>query len=246
MADSFKILSILLTYPSADMKAAAPELKSVLEAEDLVPRHLRRRLKSLIDEIGDRDLIDLQERYVLLFDRSRTLSLHLFEHVHGESRDRGQAMVDLMALYEQHGLVIGAKELPDYLPLFLEFLSTLPLDQAQELLGEPLHIIAAMKQRHRKRESAYAIVFEALEATAQGKAGGKSEVAEAIPMADVPVDDPDDLAELDRIWEEEAVRFGPDAGGMVSPDGSCPASRDLLARMTPEKSDGMARRPTDG
>ncbi|MEJ2459788.1 MAG: hypothetical protein P8Y58_17260 [Novosphingobium sp.] len=50
---------------------------------------------ALIDDLVTRDLYDAQERYVLLFDRTRKLSLHLFEHVHGESRDRGQAMVDL-------------------------------------------------------------------------------------------------------------------------------------------------------
>ena len=72
----------------------------------------------------------MQERYVLLFDRTRSLSLHLFEHVYGESRDRGQAMVDLKQLYEQHGLFMSSSELPDYLPLFLEFLSAVPETQS--------------------------------------------------------------------------------------------------------------------
>ena len=83
-------------------------------------------LDRLLDELATGDLYDLQERYVLLFDRTRSLSLHLFEHVHGESRDRGQAMVDLKALYERHGLLMSSSELPDHLPLFLEFLSDHP------------------------------------------------------------------------------------------------------------------------
>jgi nitrate reductase delta subunit len=246
MTDTFKVLSILLSYPTADVVSAVPDMKAAIQSEALMPSHLRRRLSALVDEFADRDLIDLQERYVLLFDRSRSLSLHLFEHVHGESRDRGQAMVDLMALYERHGLAIDAKELPDYLPLFLEFLATLPLDDARTLLDEPLHIIAAMSQRHRKRDSAYAIVFETLEAVARGKNAETPKATADLPIDDVPVDDPNDLAALDRIWEEEAVSFGPDAGGTVAPDGSCPASRDLLARMTPKKTKPMVRRPTDG
>ena len=60
---------------------------------------------------------------------ARRLSLHLFEHVHGESRDRGQAMVDLKAMYENAGLFV-TRELPDYVPLLLEFLSTQPRPEA--------------------------------------------------------------------------------------------------------------------
>lgn len=90
----------------------------------------------MIEELASQDLYELQARYVDLFDRSRALSLHLFEHVHGESRDRGQAMVDLKALYESHGLEITASELPDFLPLFLEYLSLRPLEEAKALLGK--------------------------------------------------------------------------------------------------------------
>ena len=231
MIATFKVLSALLSYPSEEIVAAAPDLKKVIEQENLVPPRLQKKLGGLIDELGG-DLFDLQERYVMLFDRTRSLSLHIFEHVHGESRDRGQAMVDLMELYERHGLQIDAKELPDYLPLFLEFLSTLEIDEARGLLAEPLHILSALKQRHRKRQSAYTIVFAALEALARGKA----KAADVAILLSEPEDDPDDLEALDRIWEEEAVSFGPGAAGTVAPDGSCPAARDLLARMdTPSK-----------
>ena len=240
MANTFKVLSILLTYPSKEIASAGPDLKQALLDEGLVPDGVQRRLNSLCDELADRDLIDLQERYVLLFDRSRSLSLHLFEHVHGESRDRGQAMLDLMDLYERHGLSIDAKELPDYLPLFLEFLSTLPLTEARALLAEPLPVITALKERHRKRDSAYAAVFEALEALAAGKV----KPTQAATLATPPDEDPDDHAALDRIWEEEAVSFG--GAGAMAPDGACPASRDMLARMTPEPTDPATRRPLNG
>ena len=114
---------------------------------------MQSRLVRLIDEIAGADLLDAQERYVGLFDQSRSLSLHLFEHVHGESRDRGQAMIDLRGLYEGAGLSIAAAEPPDYLPMLLEFLSTRPLEQARELLGQTSHIVAAIAQRLRKRDT---------------------------------------------------------------------------------------------
>lgn len=227
MAQTLKVLSILLDYPTQDVQDAAPELRRIIEDEGLVPSRLRPGLFRLIDDLATRDLFDAQERYVLLFDRTRSLSLYFFEHIHGESRDRGQAMVDLMELYEQHGLSIGAKELPDYLPMFLEFLSTLPIDQAGELLAEPMHILEALAERHRKRKSAYAVVFRVLVDLAAGKADPEAVAA----LLEDPEDDPNDLEALDRIWEEEVVAFGPGAAGTVSPDGSCPATREILHRM---------------
>jgi nitrate reductase delta subunit len=126
MRRTLKVLSALLSYPSAELQAAVPEMRAAVNAERALPQRNRDRLGRLLEEIATGDLYDLQERYVLLFDRTRSLSLHLFEHVHGESRDRGQAMVDLKALYERHGLYMSSSELPDHLPLFLEFLSAIP------------------------------------------------------------------------------------------------------------------------
>ena len=123
---------------------------------------------SLAEDIAGMDLFDTQERYVWLFDRTRSLSLHLFEHVHGESRDRGQAMVDLAQHYEQNGFVISTRELPDFLPLFLEFLSVIPVEDARQLLDDPIEIIATLDERLRKRKSAYRVVFQALRAISRG------------------------------------------------------------------------------
>ncbi len=179
------------------------------DAERNVPESPPIAVLRLIEEIETGDLFDLQERYVLLFDRTRSLSLHLFEHLHGESRDRGQALVDLAQLYERHGLVIGARELPDYLPLFLEFLSTLPLDEAQALLSEPLHILQVLEQRLTKRQSPYASVFQALAAVANSKPSAEASFAVSTE-ADT---DPDDLETLDKAWAEEPVSFGPTGNG---------------------------------
>ena len=195
----------------------------MLDREAVAPLAERRALRRLIDEIACGDLYDLQERYGLLFDRTRSLSLHLFEHVHGESRDRGQAMVDLLALYEKAGLKATAAELPDFVPLFLEFLSTLPLEDARRHLGETAHILEALAERLKKRDSAYESVFRALVAIAEAKPD--RDVVEALLQGPDP--DPSDLVALDAAWEEEEVRFGP---GTQSASGAC--SQDgLIARM---------------
>ncbi|MBL28240.1 MAG: nitrate reductase molybdenum cofactor assembly chaperone [Rhodospirillaceae bacterium] len=235
MARTFKVLSVLLTYPDGEIQAAASAMREVVLAEDLVPKRVREPLLELVDQLGTRELYDLQERYVLLFDRTRSLSLHLFEHLHGESRDRGQAMVDLANLYEQHGLVVSASELHDYLPLFLEFLSTLPFEEARELLAQPLHIVSALGERLRRRESVYQWVFRGIEAVAEATPDSETlnEILEA------PDDDPTDLEALDRVWEEEPVTFGPGTGG------GCGRAQDMLRRMNtgnPPASAGSSRR----
>ncbi len=127
----------------------------MLEREAVLPRAERRALALLIDDLAAGDLMDMQERYILLFDRTRALSLHLFEHVHGESRDRGQAMVDLIKVYEDGGYTPTVTELPDFLPLFLEFAATRTAAEAIELIGQPGHVFAALRERLRKRSSPY-------------------------------------------------------------------------------------------
>jgi nitrate reductase delta subunit len=222
---TFKALSALLCYPTPELQAATGELADCLSSERLIAGRQRRALDVLISEFAMRDLYDLQERYVLLFDRTRSLSLHLFEHVHGESRDRGQAMVDLQALYGQHGLTNDTSELPDFLPLFLEFLSTLPAAEACQTLAQTAHILSAIAERLRKRQSPYEAVFRALVTLAAEKPAG--DVVAALLAGPDP--DADDLSALDAAWEEEEVRFGPGSGSECK-DG-------LVARMR------AARRP---
>lgn len=209
---TFKVLSALLTYPSEDLVAAAPLFGAVLDDEALVPLAAREKLDVLLDELAAGDLYDLQERYGLLFDRSRSLALHLFEHVHGESRDRGQAMVDLKTLYENAGFFITANDLPDFIPLFLEFLSTQPIAAARELLGQPAHILAAIAERLERRQSNYKAVFDALVAIAEQQP--EREAVEELLKGPDP--DPMDFAALDAAWEEEEVNFGPAAQSQSS------------------------------
>jgi nitrate reductase delta subunit len=228
MANIFKAISVLLTYPTADTQAAAGAISETLDNDPAIPTHVRGQLHDLIEEIATRDLYDLQERYVLLFDRTRSLSLHLFEHVHGESRDRGQAMVDLQNLYGESGLEISAAELPDFLPLFLEFLATQPQTRAYELLSQPVHILSALAERLRKRGSNYDAVFRALVALA----AAKPQDDEVANLLGEPDPDADDLAALDATWEDAPVKFGPGAS-----DG---CKDDLAMRLR------AARRPAPG
>jgi nitrate reductase molybdenum cofactor assembly chaperone NarJ/NarW len=208
MSRTLKALSALLTYPTAELKQAAGEISEVLDSDSLIPARIRSELHKLVSELATGDLYDLQERYVLLFDRTRSLSLHLFEHVHGESRDRGQAMIDLKSQYEQANLFMSAAELPDFLPMFLEFLSTRPLKEACETLGQPAHILAAIAERLHKRQSAYESVFRALVALSAAKPKDDDVAA----LLQLPDPEATDLAALDAAWEDEPVNFGPGSG----------------------------------
>ncbi|MBM3528974.1 MAG: nitrate reductase molybdenum cofactor assembly chaperone [Alphaproteobacteria bacterium] len=235
-----KALSALLAYPTAGLQAAAADIRNALDREALLPGGVRRQLEVLLREIESGDIYDLQERYVLLFDRTRSLSLHLFEHVHGESRDRGQAMIDLKSQYENAGLEIGATELPDFLPLFLEFVATRPPAEAWEMLGQPVHILQALAERLRKRHSAYEAVLRALVALAAAKPNSEALTA----LLDEPDPEPDDLKALDAAWEDEPVSFGPSANsckdGLIAKirSGRRPAPGVEPARASTPRSEG--------
>jgi len=207
MNAALKVISLLLSYPSEEMRQAIPDMKAAIQSAEIGEGHTA-LLVRLADDIEAHDLYDAQERYVFLFDRTRALSLHLFEHVHGESRDRGQAMVDLMAMYDADGFEIDARELPDYLPMFLEYLSMKPATQISELLGQTVHILAAIRERLKKRTSIYSNAFAVLEAMAAATPDARL----LHDLLETPVDDPSDLEALDRIWEEEVVAFGGNAG----------------------------------
>ncbi|GAB4387855.1 nitrate reductase molybdenum cofactor assembly chaperone [Albidovulum sp.] len=221
MDRSLKALSLILSYPTAELQAAMPEIGGVLAAESRLTAAARRALRPLVEALGTQDIYALQETYVALFDRSRTLSLNLFEHVHGEGRDRGGAMVSLLETYRAAGFEPVTSELPDHLPVLLEFLATQPSAEARDILAGTAHILEAIAVRLTRRESPYAAAFEALVQLAGVKADREA-VAE---LLDEPDSDPGDLAALDRVWEEAEVRFGPD------PNAGCPQVRDMLARM---------------
>lgn len=206
---TFKVLGLLLSYPREDWVLHAEECGALLIQEGLLPRKKLRAVQAFIDQLKSADLFELQEEYVSTFDRGRSHSLHLFEHVHGESRDRGQAMVNLASAYEEKGLFINQSELPDFIPLFLEYLSLCPVDEAVAMLGEPVDIFATIAARLRERDSSYAALFDAVVALSRVKPD-KDKIEEVLAEG---VEDTS-LEALDKEWEEAAAFGGqPDQSG---------------------------------
>jgi nitrate reductase delta subunit len=158
----FKALSVLLSYPTAAMREALPEIADVVRTSKFVAPRERDALLDLIAELERGELLTVEERYVDLFDRGRALSLHLFEHLHGESRDRGSAMIELKQLYANAGFELSAKELPDYLPVVLEYLGHRNITEARELLADCGHILQSIGRSLIARQSGYAAVLQAL------------------------------------------------------------------------------------
>ena len=154
----YKALSALLCYPEADLQAAMADFRTMFSRDS----EFLSQLEPLLDTLERTDLVELQERYVQTFDRTPSHSLHLFEHVHGEDRARGQAMVDLLEEYRKHGFEVMADELPDYVPLFLEFLAMIDEDEALDVLGDAVHVLAHIGQKLKANGSVYACVFDAL------------------------------------------------------------------------------------
>lgn len=188
---TYQVLSALLQYPEAELCLALGELEGCLAGQP----YAQTRLRPLFEHLAATPLIDLQQQYVATFDRNPSHSLHLFEHIHGESRDRGQAMVDLLAEYSKHGLEMVGNDLPDYVPLFLEFLGQQEQAEAQRLLADAIHVLAHIGRKLKANGSPYACVFELIET-----------LSPVIPeeLSEPPVRDMDEALET----------FGPGADGV--------------------------------
>lgn len=199
---SLRVLARLLDYPDADLRDKLPAMRDALRGEDALTPPRLAELDALIDALGRQSPLDVEANYVDLFDRGRATSLHLFEHVHGDSRDRGPAMIDLVQTYEKAGLFLAEGELPDFLPAVLEFTSTQPPPEARAFLAEMAHIFNAIFAALQKRGNAYAGVFGAL----LELAGEKPQ-----PMQ-VAADEA-----IDTVWEEPIVFDGCSTKGQARP-----------------------------
>jgi nitrate reductase molybdenum cofactor assembly chaperone NarJ/NarW len=183
MMVTLRVLARLLQYPDSTLREHLQEMRAALHGARIVNRQRLAELDALTDHLMSQPGIDAEADYVQLFDCGRATSLHLFEHVHGDSRDRGPAMIDLAKTYEAAGLYLAEGELPDYLPVVLEYASTQPPAQARAFLAEMAHIFNAIFNALEKRESRYASVLGALIEIA-------GETARAVTVApDEPVDD---------------------------------------------------------
>ena len=199
---TLRALSLLLGYPQKGLLEMVPALVGAINDEAALPAARRGEIQALAADLLRTDPIEAEARYVELFDRGRSTSLHLFEHVHGDSRDRGPAMIDLIKHYEAAGLYFDGKELPDHLCVVLEFASTQPPAQAKEFLGEVAHILQAIFSALRQRDSAYASLVAAVLELAGHK-------VEAVPVM------PDES--LDASWEEPQVFGGCSTRGQAAP-----------------------------
>lgn len=200
-----KVISRLLDYPTAEMFAAKGELKAVVEQAEELTEQNRSQLADFIEQLTSRDIFDAQESYDLLFDRGRALSLLMFEHVHGESRDRGQAMVDLMNVYKKNGFEVNSSQLPDYIPLYLEFLSEQTPEFIEEWLGDICHLLTMLSERLIDRECYYSVLFDSLVEISGQEVGleERAEIAEAVKQ-----EARDDTVEvIDKEWEDKEIRF---------------------------------------
>ncbi|ELY2590848.1 nitrate reductase molybdenum cofactor assembly chaperone [Cronobacter sakazakii] len=201
------IISRLLEYPDAALWQHQQELFDALTETQHLSLQNAHHLGVFIRDLLQDDLLDAQAAYGELFDRGRATSLLLFEHVHGESRDRGQAMVDLLAQYERAGLMLDSRELPDYLPLYLEYLAQRPAHEAIDGLRDIAPILALLGARLKQRESRYAVLFDLLIALSDTQVD-THKVSEKI--SDEARDDTPQA--LDAVWEEEQVKFFADQG----------------------------------
>lgn len=204
---SLRVLARLLAYPDAALRSDMMDMRVALQSEKSIVGSRLAEIDLLMSQLLSGNALDMEAAYVELFDRGRATSLHLFEHVHGDSRDRGPAMIDLTQTYEKAGLFLGPDEMPDYLPVVLEFVSTQPPKEARAFLSEMAHIFNAIFNALQQRESAYASVLGALLELA-------GEKAHAVKVV---VDEP-----LDTAWEEPVVFDGCSTKGQAKPGEATP------------------------
>src|SRR6476469_2003758 len=200
---TLRVLARLLGYPDAALRDHLAEMRDALHAERALSESRLAELDALIARLAQAAVLDVESDYVELFDRGRATSLHLFEHVHGDSRERGRAMIDLAQTYDKAGLFLAPGELPDYLPVVLEFVSTQPAREARAFLSEMAHLFNAIFSALQERGSAYASVLGAL----LELAGEKAQPVKIAP------EEP-----LDAAWVEPVVFDGCSSKGQARPD----------------------------
>jgi nitrate reductase delta subunit len=221
---TFRVLSALLSYPTPELKAEAAQAERIVRTEGLLTGTYLENVCVLLRQLQSTPQLEAESAYIEAFDRGRSTSLYLFEHIHGESRDRGQAMVRLLMRYRMHGLDLDSRELPDFLPLFLEFLSTCRPEQASKYLAEVIDIVDGLASRLRQRGAAYAPVLEAVGSILPRRAEQ--------PVLDEAQDRDDTPASLDAAWEETPVTFD---------DASLGAAQEQMDRLN--QADRRSRSP---
>ncbi len=220
---SLRALALLLGYPDQSLRSNLTELLSAMDQEDVIPAARRKELQALAADLLRLDPMDVEARYVETFDRGRATSLHLFEHVHGDSRDRGPAMIDLMQTYGKAGLRMAPHELPDHLCVVLEFASTQPPQVAKEFLGEMAHILTSIFSALVQRSSPYASAVAAVLELAGQKVQSVSVAAEE---------------SMDDVWQEPEAFSGCSTKGQSKPGEAQPIH--FVRKAAPQKQGAQA------
>ena len=220
---TLRALARLLAYPDAELRAQMPALIDALQAEQALPAARVTELQALVQQVCAMDPYEAEARYVDTFDRGRQTSLHLFEHIHGDSRERGPALIDLTQTYEKAGLFLGANELPDHLGVVLEFASTQPSTVAREFLAEMAHILNALFTALDAKASPYASVLAAVLEAA-------GETAQAVAIAPEP--------DMDEAWAEPEAFDGCATRGQNRP--GQPQPMQFVRKARPDNSQGVA------
>ena len=202
MTHTLRVLARLLSYPDPDVRAHLSDMRNALHTECALSAARLGEIDALMTSIERQSAIDAEADYVQLFDSGRRTSLQLFEHVHGDSRDRGPAMIDLAQTYEKAGLYLAEGEMPDHLTVALEYASTQPPAEARAFLGETSHILNVIFNALEKRGSRYASVLGALLDLAGEKARA----------VNVPDEEP-----IDETWAEPAAFDGCSSQGQARP-----------------------------
>lgn len=204
-----RALSALLAYPGAELRAALPEIADAIRDARAIDAQRKDDLTALVDEIAARDPLDAEGRYVDLFDRGRRTSLNLFEHVHGDGRQRGPAMLELKQRYLDAGMQPVVDELPDHLPLLLEYLSCRDFAETKDTIGEIAHILRVLGNTLLQRDSRYAAVMAALL-----QLGGEKGLDAHAPVP--PAED------IDQAWEEKPAFAPPEPNPAIAPEQPVP------------------------
>lgn len=199
-----RALAALLAYPDAELRAGLAEIAEAVRDSTLLQGAQKSDVLALIDDIATSDPLDAEGRYVDLFDRGRYTSLNLFQHVHGDGRMRGPAMVDLQQRYRDAGLEPASDELPDYLPAVLEYLSCRDLKDTRDTLESISLILRRLGNILVRRGSRYSAVFAALLQIAREKGLDPSD---PVPPAE----------DFDATWHEQPAFSKP-----VPPRGMLP------------------------
>lgn len=201
MLKTYRILSLLMTYPNEEIYAFLPLANAALQEEDLLNAEANSGVNMFVDFFAQKPLTFWQEFYVQLFDYSRSVSLYLFEHVHGDSKDRGQAMVDLIELYKENGLQINQSELPDFLPVFLEFLALQTSLKASEYLAEIIDIVGFIHRKLEEKDNPYQYLLAAI-INLSAKQPAEARIQQMVSnMPEISIDE---------AYEEKPVTFASD------------------------------------